>query len=241
MVTIGLTQARTPNIISTGNTEMDSKMGGGIPVGSLTLVEGQSSAGKSVVCQQLTHGALSTGLDVAYYTTENTVKSLLTQMTSLNLEVTDHFLLDFLRIYRLNISARSLNALVLFNRLAHHIESLPEHFKVVIIDSITNVVTHGDEVGIMDFFSTCKELCDSGRSIFLVVHSHAFNESMLIRVRSLCDAHLKLRLEEVGSMLVKLMEVTKIRNADRSTGNIISFDVEPGLGMKIIPISKAKA
>ena len=69
----------------------------------------------------------------------------------------------------------------------------------------------------------------------------SFDEGMLIRVRSLRDAHVRLRLEEVGERLVKIMEVSKVRNAERSTGNIISFDVEPGMGMKIIPITKAKA
>ena len=64
---------------------------------------------------------------------------------------------------------------------------------------------------------------------------------MLIRIRSLCDAHLVLKMEQVGERLVKIMEVAKVRNADQSTGNVISFDVEPGMGMKIIPISKAKA
>ena len=64
---------------------------------------------------------------------------------------------------------------------------------------------------------------------------------MLIRIRSLCDAHLVLKVEQVGERLIKIMEVAKVRNADQSTGNIISFDVEPGMGMKIIPISKAKA
>ena len=61
------------------------------------------------------------------------------------------------------------------------------------------------------------------------------------RVRSLCDAHLVLKIDQLGDRLVKSMEVAKVRNADQSTGNIISFDVEPGIGMKIIPISKAKA
>ena len=74
-----------------------------------------------------------------------------------------------------------------------------------------------------------------------IVHSYAFDDKMLIRIRSLCDAHLTLRMEQVGDRLVKVMEVAKVRNADQSTGNIISFDVEPGIGMKIIPISKAKA
>lgn len=57
----------------------------------------------------------------------------------------------------------------------------------------------------------------------------------------MCDAHLRLRVEEVGTQLVKVLEVSKVRGAAKSTGNIVSFDVEPGLGMKIIPVTKAKA
>ena len=64
---------------------------------------------------------------------------------------------------------------------------------------------------------------------------------MLIRVRSLCDAHLKLKMEEVGERLTKMLEVSKVHNADRTTGNVLSFDVEPHLGMRIIPITKARA
>ena len=40
-------------IISTGHPEIDKKLGGGLPIGSLTLIEGQSDAGKSVGCMAL--------------------------------------------------------------------------------------------------------------------------------------------------------------------------------------------
>jgi len=227
--------------ITTGNGEIDKKMGGGIPLGSLSLIEGHSDAGKSVLSQQLCYGGLISEVGVVYYTTENTVKSLLTQMASLSLEVTDHFLVDRLRIYPLKISSKVDNSEAIFTRLAKHIATLPESFKVIIVDSVTNIVTHSKEFNIIDFFTSCKEVCDEGKTIFMVVHSYAFDEKMLIRVRSLCDAHLKLRLEEVGERLVKVMEVSKVRNAERTTGNIISFDVEPGMGMRIIPVTKAKA
>ena len=73
------------------------------------------------------------------------------------------------------------------------------------------------------------------------LHSFAFNEQMFTRLRSICDAHLKLRVEEIGDQLVKALEVAKIRGAEKSTGNVISFDVEPNLGMRIVPITKAQA
>jgi flagellar protein FlaH len=34
--------------------------------------------------------------------------------------------------------------------------------------------------------------------------------------------------------------VAKVRGAARTTGNVITFDVEPGWGMRIIPFSRAK-
>ena len=240
MVTSDVDAARGKFVISTGSTELDARLGGSIPQGALTLIEGPPSSGKSVICQQLTYGALNSGIDVAYYTTETTVKNLLTQMTSINLDVTDHFLMDFLRIYRMQIGGRDENSVVLFDRLADHIASLPESYGVVIVDSATRIVTHGQEVGIVDFFSACKQLCEGGRTIFLVVHTYAFGEGMLPRIRSLCDAHLSFHLEEMRDLVVKVMEVTKVRNADR-VDNTMSFDVEPGVGLKTIPLSRARA
>lgn len=63
----------------------------------------------------------------------------------------------------------------------------------------------------------------------------------LSRIRSACDAHLRLRIEEVGDKLVKVLEVAKVRGADKNTGNIMSFDVDPGTGMRVMPLGRARA
>ena len=55
--------------ISTGSVEIDKKMGGGIPFGTLMLVEGNASSGKSSLVQQLLWSALATGENVALYVT----------------------------------------------------------------------------------------------------------------------------------------------------------------------------
>ena len=185
---------------------------------------------------------MSSRMSAVYYTTENTVKSLVSQMSSLNLDITDYFLCDRLRIYPLDIaSSEQAESGTAFQILIDHLDSLPTRFTLAIIDSLTGLVSHSDDHAIIEFFASCKRLCDEGRTVLAVVHSYAFDDRMLIRVRSLCDAHLVMKMEQVGDRLVKILEVAKVRNADQSTGNIVSFDVEPGMGMKIIPISKAKA
>ena len=109
---------------------------------------------------------------------------------------------------------------------------------LAVVDSLTTFITHTSIEETMTYFETCKEFCDKGVTVVNVVNSYAFGEADLGRVRSMCDAHLKLRTEQVGELLVKVLEVAKVRGAEMSTGNIVSFDVEPMVGMRIIPISK---
>ena len=224
-------------VISTGNAEIDKKMGGGIPAGSLILIEGQSDAGKSVLAQQLIWGSLYDQFEVVLYTTENTIKSFVRQMTSLSLDITDFLLLGKLKIYEIKASRSQLTPSKVFTLLLADLDERGGT-PLIVMDSLTTFITHSSIEETMTYFEICKHYCDRGMTVVTVVNSYAFSQADLGRVRSMCDAHLSLRNEEIGDRMIKVLEVAKIRGADMSTGNIVSFDVEPMLGMKILPVSK---
>lgn len=230
---------RASRAVSTGNDELDKKIGGGIPLRTLSLIEGQPDSGKSVLTQQMVWGSLRNGLSAMVFTTENTVKSLVTQMQSLNLDILDYLLLSRLHIYPLDVkkTRRSLSG-GLSPLLS---DSLGKGVDLAVIDSITYFVTHASTEEVLSFFEDCKALCNQGLTILCVAHSYAFDENVMVRLGSMCDAHLRLRIETMGTKLIKVMEVAKVRGAEMNTGNIVSFDVEPGLGIRVIPYSKAKA
>ena len=226
-------------VVSTGNAEIDNKMGGGIPIGSTTLIEGDSHAGKSILTQQMMWGSLHDRFRTSLITAENTVKSLVRQMQSLNLDVTDFLLLRRLRVFPMEV-ARAEND-VLDELLAAVRQEGVSGSDIVFIDALTPCISVVTEKEVLAFFEGCKRFCSDGMTIVTVIHSHAVDQELLVRITSLCDAHLHLRTEVAGDRLVKTMEVAKIKGASRSTGSIVSFDVEPGLGMRVIPISKAQA
>ena len=226
-----------PTIISTGNTEIDKKLGGGIPIGSLILIEGQSDAGKSVLAQQMIYGSLLNKKKVVVFTTENKVKSLVSQMQSLGFDILDPLLMGWVKIYPLQPSRSDLTSC--FHILIDSMKQL-KGYQLMVIDSLTAVIAYTQVEEVLSYFEECKNLCDQGMTIINVAHSFAFSEEILIRIRSMCDAHLKLGIEEVGDKLLKFLEVAKVKGADKPTGNVLSFDVEPGIGMKILPLSKAK-
>lgn len=233
-----MTQRRSKQSISTGSSEIDSKMGGGIPLGSLTLIEGDSSSGKSVLSQQMTWGSLQDGFKVSFFTAENTIRSLITQMESLNLDILDFLLLHRLRLFPMEIAKAQGSPLQLLSNAIKREGDLES--SMVFVDALTPFIVDTRVETVLSAFEQYKRYCSQGMTIGVVVHSHALNHEMLVRITSLCDAHLRLRTEQVGERLIKTMEVAKVRGATKTTGNIVSFEVEPGLGLRIIPISKAQ-
>jgi flagellar protein FlaH len=232
-------KANTRKSISSHNVELDGKMGGGLPMGTLALVEGSSSAGKSVLCQQIMWGAVQDGFRVRCLTSENTVKSLVSQMASIDLDVLDYVLLGKMRIYPMALSSLGSRAP---QALLNVIDSFTD-YDILVIDSFTAALSNIDgssSAPILSFFERCKQITADGRTIILTLHNQVVDPELVSTLRSLCDAHLVLRSEQDGQRIVKLLEVAKVRGAASVTGAIVGFDVEPGWGMRIIPISKAR-
>ncbi len=230
---------KSKKVISGHNTELDSRMGGGIPVGSLTLIEGASGSGKSVLSQQIMWGALQDGFIVSVFSSENSVKSMVTQMKSIDLDIFEFLLMSKFKIYPMELSHLGEAA----------VETLIDVMKkegemgrdVIVIDSFTSAIVHArSDQTVLHFFEECKRLCAKGLSVMVTLHSDGVNNDMLGPIRSMCDAHLNLKSAQDGQKLVKTLEVAKIRGAASGTGSIFGFDVEPGWGMRVIPISKAR-
>ena len=143
-------------------------------------------------------------------------------MESLGLDILDYILMGWLKIYHLQPSKTDLGNC--FDMLLDSMERTNK-CELYIIDSLTPIVAYTSLEETLSYFERCKRLCDRGNTVINIAHSFAFNEEMLIRIRSLCDAHLRLTIEEMGDKLLKSLEVAKVKGADKTTGNIICFDV----------------
>ena len=225
-------------IISTGNSAIDEKLGGGIPVGSLVLIEGASASGKSVLTQQMIWGSLSTDHRVVLYTTERTLKSHVKQMGSLGLDVLDYVLMGRLKVFDTQ-RVSNWDAAQALKQVAVNMEVHEAH-GLMIIDSLTPMVTPTSVLEIIGFFEQCRRLCSEGKTIVVTLHSYSGDESTIECIRSMCDVNLRLRVDQVGDKLVNVLEAVKVSGATKTTGNVLSFVVEPLIGLRIIPISLAK-
>jgi flagellar protein FlaH len=228
-------------IVSTGNSELDKKIADGLPLQSLTLIEGENDTGKSVLTQQIIWGAMKQGLSVDLFTTESTTKSFIKQMESMSLDISDYFAWGYLKVFPLHVVGFEWTKDEMEGILQRVVANIRESkAQVAVIDSLTLFTEYAESDSILTFFTNCKSLVDHGKTILITLHTYAFEEDTLVRIRSICDAHLNMKKAIMGDKYVMVMEVIKVRGAHKTTGNLVSFEVHPGYGMKVIPMSFAK-
>lgn len=235
-------QKKPLELISSGNMEIDRRLDGGFAVGSLCLLEGAKDSGKSIFIQQIMWGALNGDKRVLAVTTEKTSKNLLNNMENLNQDISDYFIIGRSRIFEIKASSIEEKPELgesLLQMLLEYVKECEED--LILIDSLTILAVNSSENTLLDFFTECVKFCDNGKTILINVHGYAFSQEMLYRLKSICDSCLELRIEQVGDKRIKTMEVQKLRGAEKTTGNMLSFDVNSECGLKIIPVSKVKA
>ncbi len=235
-----LEQEERPRLIATGVLEVDKRLGGGLPPASLTLIEGDPDAGKSVFTLQLVYGALQEGFRGAVFVAEATSREVLERMEGFGMPLTDYYLLGRLALFTVDFRVDKRGAEKIISRFLDYVRHC-SRYDLFVIDSITPLIFRFDEWKVLAFLAKCKELADVGRTIILTLHSYAINEPLRWRANSIVDAQLRLRIEEIGKQLVRTLEVMKVRGAVRTVDNTASFTVEPGLGIKSVPVSKTKA
>jgi flagellar protein FlaH len=234
----------TSDTITTGMKEIAEALGGGINEGSLVLIEGETKSGKSVLSQYITYGILhSRDCSVACYATEYSVQGLVDQMDSMSLGIRQDIVTDRIRIISIGSEQFIKSGEKALLLLLKNISRLPLRFKLVVIDAVTPFMAHAHPDVKVNFLQACKELCEKGRSIVLVVDTHILEGKILNRAHEMSDYYLRLRSQDamlqpgqVDTRVIKMLEVTKLGGADRRGQAGIKFEIKPRVGIQILPM-----
>lgn len=226
------------------NEELDRRIGG-IALPSLILIEGPNDSGKSALTQQIIYGALESGLRVCLFSTEGSGKTIVRNMENLSFTAKRHFIAGRLRVLTLNVKDASWSTEMsreMLPAILEYARARAEKIQLFAVDSLTFLVTGVDEERVLKFFSDIKIATeDEGVSFLLTIHPYALSQELLVRVRSMADAHFLLSIKEMGERIIKLMQVMKVKGASKPTAQTVSFDVDPAFGVRVLPFTQVKA
>ena len=238
---LGMTTTSDPG--TTGVRDIAYALGGGIKENSLIIIEGEAKTGKSVFSQHIAYGILhSKGSAVAYYSSDYNSETLSAQMDSMALKTGHALATDCLRIYKMGAANVLRDPEKSLQLIIDHITALPIRFKLIIVDSPSQIMIPLNRMAKIDFLQTCKELCEQGRSIILALDTHVFESKTQMRAYAMSDYYLRLKSQDmmlgkgqIDTRVIKSLDVTKLGGIERWGQESIRFEIKPRIGIQILP------
>jgi len=229
---------------------LNKELGGGIPPGSIVLVEGDYGAGKSALSQRFSYGLCEEGHDVTYLSTELTVGSYLDQMHSLSYDAVDHILDENLLFLHADISDGNTfsgqeeegDRKQLLRRLME--AEVMWEADVVIIDTFDAILRNDpkfealvrqneERQAALEIISFFRDVISEGRCIMLTVDPSTLAEEAIGPFRAIADVFLELEMVEVGNDVRRQISVLRFAGMGEQVGDSIGYSVRSGTGIVI--------
>lgn len=230
--------------VTTGNEELDVRLGGGVPVPSLVVIEGDNGTGKTVLSCQLAKGFLISNIRVMYVTTESTIKQFLEHAKNINIDLAQPFLRGYLSVVPALIeSSRWSRGRVrsLIKKFVEYVKEKSGSYGVVIVDSASLLLHYVSDSDVHSLLSDIRSIVKRGTTFIMTLHPAIVSDRVVKELTAVSDVYFKLAVGEIGGRVVKVINVVKIRGAPTLAESSIAFDVDPAFGLKVVPLALAKA
>ncbi len=219
--------------IALSSDELHRKIGAGIPMGSLMLVEGEDGGGKSIICQRLLYGFLKNGHSATYICSEMTTKDFVKQMKSLEYDVSHHlvkrkllYIPMFPRVGRVVPREDFLDRLMQARQLFQT--------EAVILDTLNSLITEKfSKQDIFRFLSFLKKVANLDKTVIITVNPHMIDKSFLDVLRAVVDIHFKIDIKQAAGNIKRSLNVYRFRGSSIMVSPTIGFRVEPRIGFVI--------
>ncbi len=221
--------------------DLCDRLGGGLPRGSLIVIQGTHGSGKSLLVQRLVAGLLEHQHSCCYVTTELTTKGFLQQMASLEFPVDRPILDEELVVVPAHpmIGGRAPRA-ELLTRIAK--ARLMYSKEVVIFDAFSKFLADhvrasgggfqsSEQIdGILHLF---KRLASTGRTVILTMEDGQVSSDLVDTFVEAADVYFQMECELIGSSASRRLVVRRMTRAADRFNEVINFRVEPKIGIVI--------
>jgi flagellar protein FlaH len=231
---------------------LNNELGGGIPRGSIVLIEGDYGAGKSAISQRFAYGLCEQDVAVTLLSTELTVPGFIDQMHSLDYGMEEHLLDERLLFLHADVdtggnalrggSKDDANRKKLLKRLMEAEEMWEAD--VIVIDTFDAILRNDpnfealvrqneERQAALEIISFFRDIVTKGKVIVLTVDPSTVDEEAIGPFRSIADVFLELQMAEVGNDVRRSIQVRRFAGMGEQVGDSVGFSVRSGTGIVI--------
>jgi len=213
--------------------ELHRRIGGGIPAGTIMLLEGDRGTGKSIFAQRLLYGFLMNGYSVSYVSSQYTTVEYIRQMFSLGYDVVPFLIrkkLIFVSLYPL------LTGISEKKKFLSRLLGEPRLWEadIIIIDSFSALLSREQDVdAVRNFLMYIKKLASLDKVIILTSNTEEIDRESLFLLEEAATMLVRLQVKVFGGDLKNSAIIVKYNNAKGIFQKIIPFRVEPNVGLVV--------
>lgn len=205
--------------------ELDKRMGGGLYVGQIISVQGESGEGKTMLALRLAYGLIKNGASLCYISSQFPIREFLSESESLGYPLFNEVLSDKMSfitsVFLLRKSRRA------------RIDQILDHDRVkgkqvLIIDSLLPSMFRDFDV---DYFLTRLRKFSEGRIVIVTLNPTDFDHKTLLKIQQLSTTVISLRSKELAGEKKRVIELTKFPMALKSFQQAIPYRIEAGRGL----------
>jgi flagellar protein FlaH len=226
----------------TSADRIEQSFGGGLPTRSICLLQGDHSAGKSVLIQRLLCGMTDEGVQTALVSTTLNAREFVEQMNSLSYDIVDDLLSDRLLFFSADGQSAPEDGRTPVQRL--FTPSPLWDAEVVFIDSIEELLLRDPEFvaaaerGAGDEFlrtvvSGLRAHIREGTTVVLAVNHRRLPDGCLHPLRDAASVYLDIQLNKVGQEVRRQAVVRRFAGPKVPIDDTISFKIAEGRGLMI--------
>ncbi|ALM75361.1 ATPase domain-containing protein [Thermococcus barophilus] len=213
--------------------ELHRRLGGGIPAGTIMLLEGDRGTGKSIFAQRLVYGFLMNGYTASYVSSQYTTVEFIRQMGSIGYDVIPFLIrkkLLFVSLYPLltGVSER--------RRFLSRLLGEPRLWEpdVIVIDSFSALLAREQEPrAVRDFLMYVKKMASLDKVLIFTANTEEIDRDSLFMLEEAATMLIRLQVKVFGGDLKNSATIVKYNNAKGVFQKIIPFRVEPKVGLVV--------
>jgi flagellar protein FlaH len=231
------------NTLSLGIKDLDKSLGGGFPYPCLASIEGDFGSGKTAVTQQIVYSALKSGFRVCVITSETTAKEYLAMMQSIKIDSYAYYVNAKLDIFALHVVGGKWSEFLsslFFKVTRNFLEMYKKKYDFIIIDSLSVLSADTPPHVFLTFITRMKNLVAIGKTIVLTFHPNFLPEASSMKLKASSDVYLRISNAKVAGVQVKVLKIVKLWGTSGDRKESVSLEVNPHLGLRVLPLGGVK-
>jgi flagellar protein FlaH len=164
-------------------------------------------------------------------------------MKSIKLDPYQYYINAKMDMYALHVEGGNWSQFLsslFFKVTRNFLEMYKDRYDFIVIDSLSILAVDTPPHVFLTFITRMKNLVSEGKTIILTYHPNFLPENSVMKLKASSDVYLTISNGKVAGVQVKILKIVKLWGTSGDRKPSVSLEVNPHLGLRVLPLGGVK-